>query len=91
MTTAMKRTATVTKRMLGVDVLTAARDRIRWTLDAFPRACVSFSGGKDSTVMLHLVMEEVIARGRKIGLLFLDLAILGARTFRVGGGSARRC
>jgi predicted phosphoadenosine phosphosulfate sulfurtransferase len=72
MTTAMKRTATVTKRMLGVDVLTAARDRIRWTLDAFPRACVSFSGGKDSTVMLHLVMEEVITRGRKIGLLFLD-------------------
>lgn len=62
----------VAKRRLGVDVLTAARDRIRWTLDTFHRACVSFSGGKDSTAMLHLVMEEIIARGRKVGLLFID-------------------
>ena len=61
------------KRGLGVDVLTAARERIAWTFDMFPRVYVSFSGGKDSTVMLHLIMDEAIKRQRKVGLLFIDL------------------
>ena len=34
---------------------------------------LSFSGGKDSTVMLHLVMDEAKKRNRKIGLLIVDL------------------
>lgn len=54
-------------------VLTAARERIAWTLDTFERAYVSFSGGKDSTVLLHLVMEEAIRRDRIIGVLIVDL------------------
>jgi predicted phosphoadenosine phosphosulfate sulfurtransferase len=58
---------------LGMDVLTAARQRIAWTFDNFERISVSFSGGKDSTVMLHLTMDEAIKRGRKVGLLFIDL------------------
>ena len=58
---------------LGIDVLTAARERIAWTFDRFPRVYVSFSGGKDSTVMLHLVADEAKRRGRKFGLLFVDL------------------
>lgn len=61
------------KRPLGIDVLTAARARIARVFDDFPRVYLSFSGGKDSTVMLHLVMAEAIARQRKIGLLFVDL------------------
>jgi predicted phosphoadenosine phosphosulfate sulfurtransferase len=61
------------KRGLGIDVLTAARQRIEWAFDTCPRICVSFSGGKDSTVMLHLVMDEAIARRRKVGVLFVDL------------------
>lgn len=61
------------KRYLGVSVLEAARQRISWVFDTFPRTYVSFSGGKDSTVMLHLVMEEAIKRNRKIGVLFVDL------------------
>lgn len=61
------------KTPLGVSVLDAARKRIAWTFDRFPRISVSFSGGKDSTVMLHLVMEEAIRRQRKVGLLFIDL------------------
>jgi predicted phosphoadenosine phosphosulfate sulfurtransferase len=61
------------KRPLGKDVLTAARERIALVFDRFPRIYVSFSGGKDSTVMLHLVMDEAIRRGRKIGVLFIDL------------------
>jgi len=64
--------ASVGRRMLDIDVLTAARQRIAWAFESFPRICVSFSGGKDSTVMLHLVMEEAIARGRKVAVLFLD-------------------
>ncbi len=61
------------KRYLGINVLEAARQRIAWTFDVFPRIYVSFSGGKDSTVMLHLVMDEAIRRGRRIGLLLVDL------------------
>lgn len=61
------------KHGIGIDVLTAARKRIEWTFDRFPRIYVSFSGGKDSTVMLHLVMAEAIKRQRKVGVLFVDL------------------
>lgn len=61
------------KRPLGINVLEAARQRIAWVFDEFPRIYVSFSGGKDSTVMLHLVMDEAIKRNRKIGVLFVDL------------------
>lgn len=61
------------KRGLGYDVYTAAQQRIAWTFDTFPRIYVSFSGGKDSTVMLHMVMDEAIKRGRQVGILFIDL------------------
>lgn len=60
------------QKYLGIDVLTAAKERISWTFDNFPQIYVSFSGGKDSTVMLHLVAEEAKRRNRKIGLLFID-------------------
>lgn len=61
------------KKYIGVDVLTAARQRISYIFDNFPRIYVSFSGGKDSTVMLHLAAEEAIKRKRRIGMLFIDL------------------
>lgn len=61
------------KIRLGIDVLTAARDRIAWTFDTFERVYVSFSGGKDSTVMLHLAADEARKRGRRFGLMFVDL------------------
>ena len=61
------------KHPLGIDVLTAAQQRISYVFDNFQRYCVSFSGGKDSSVMTHLVMEEAIKRGAKVGLLFIDL------------------
>ncbi|WP_223268632.1 phosphoadenosine phosphosulfate reductase family protein, partial [Streptosporangium nondiastaticum] len=54
-------------------VLQAARERIAWTFDEFEKVYVSFSGGKDSTVMLHLVMEEAINRRRQVGVLIIDL------------------
>lgn len=61
------------RRHLNTDVLTAARQRISEVFDQFDAVYLSFSGGKDSTVMLHLVMAEAITRGRKVGLLFVDL------------------
>lgn len=61
------------KKYSDIDVLTAARRRISYAFDAFERIYVSFSGGKDSSVMLHLVMDEAIRRDRKVGLLIIDL------------------
>jgi len=61
------------KQYLGITVLEAARQRIAWVFDTFPRIYLSFSGGKDSTAMLHLVMDEAIARQRQVGVLFIDL------------------
>ena len=58
------------KKQLSVNVLTAARERIAWTFDTFDRIYVSFSGGKDSSVMLNLVMDEAIKQGCKVGVLF---------------------
>lgn len=61
------------KRRLGMDVLTAAQERVAWTFDNFDRVYVSFSAGKDSTVMLHLVMAEAKRRDRKVAVLLVDL------------------
>lgn len=55
------------------DVLTAARERVSYAFDNFERIYVSFSGGKDSSVMMHLVLAEAIKRKRKVGVLVIDL------------------
>ena len=61
------------KRYLGKSVLEAAKERIAWTFDVFPRIILSFSGGKDSTVMMHLVMQEAQRRNRKVAVMLVDL------------------
>lgn len=63
----------VTRINLGIDVHEAARRRIAFAFDTFDRICVSFSGGKDSTVMLHMAALEARRRRRRIGVLFIDL------------------
>jgi len=60
------------KRPIDKTVYAAAKERIAYTFDNFERIFVSFSGGKDSTAMLHLVMEEAQARGRKVGCMLID-------------------
>lgn len=61
------------KKYRDTDVLTASRNRISIIFDNFERIYCAFSGGKDSTVMTHLVMDEAVKRNRKIAIMFLDL------------------
>lgn len=70
------------KTPIGVDVLQAARDRIRYTFDHFEAIYVSFSAGKDSSVMFHLVMDEAKRRNRKVGILLIDLEAQYALTIQ---------
>lgn len=63
----------ILKKYSDVDVLTASKERISFVFDNFERIYLSFSAGKDSTVMLHLVMQEAEKRQRKIGILLVDL------------------
>lgn len=62
------------------NVYNAARRRIHWALDRCERAYVSFSGGKDSTVMLHMVAQIARERGRRVGVLIIDLEAQYAST-----------
>lgn len=61
------------KVYIDKSVLQASKERVSQIFDNFESYYISFSGGKDSTVMSHLVMEEAIRRGKKVGLLIIDL------------------
>lgn len=61
------------KKYLKDNVYEACKKRISYTFDNFEKIYISFSAGKDSTVMLHMVMDEAIKRKRKVGLLLIDL------------------
>jgi len=54
------------------DVVTAAKERIAYIFDEFENITVSVSGGKDSTVLAWLALQEAHKRDRKIGIFFLD-------------------
>jgi predicted phosphoadenosine phosphosulfate sulfurtransferase len=57
----------------GASVLDAAKDRIRVLFDEFEQIVVSFSGGKDSTVILNLAIEVAREKGRlPVAVVFLD-------------------
>lgn len=61
------------KRYLTIDVNQAARDRVAWVFDTYQRVYCSYSAGKDSTVMLHLAATEARERGRRLGVVLIDL------------------
>lgn len=61
------------KKYINKSVYAAAKERIEKTFDLFEKVYVSFSGGKDSTVMLHMVMAEAEKRCRTVGVLIIDL------------------
>lgn len=62
-----------TKIYQQINVLEASKERISKSFDIFEKLYISFSGGKDSSVMFHLVMEEAKKRNRKVGVLIIDL------------------
>jgi predicted phosphoadenosine phosphosulfate sulfurtransferase len=61
------------KNYLDINVLEASKQRISDIFDNFNRYYISFSGGKDSTIITHLIMNEAKRRNKKVGLLIVDL------------------
>lgn len=61
------------KIKLGVDVYTAAKDRIKYAFENFEKVYCSFSAGKDSTVMLHMVADEARRQNKRFGIMVVDL------------------
>lgn len=55
-----------------VDVLEAVNKRISFLFDNYDNIQLAFSGGKDSTVLFHLINEEAKKRDRKFMLYFQD-------------------
>lgn len=63
-----------TKKPLGINVLEAATQRLKVIYEAFDRVYISFSGGKDSTVLLHLAIQAAREAGKlPVHALFIDL------------------
>ncbi|MBL2109164.1 hypothetical protein ELI59_27210 [Klebsiella pneumoniae] len=60
----------IEKIRMGEDVLSASMHRIEWVFDTFSSVCLSFSGGKDSTVLFHLVAEVARKKKRYFSVLF---------------------
>ncbi|EJE8511651.1 phosphoadenosine phosphosulfate reductase family protein, partial [Shigella sonnei] len=62
----------IQKIRTGEDVLSATVQRIEWLFDSFISVCLSFSGGKDSTVLYHLMAEVARRKKRHFSVLFID-------------------
>jgi hypothetical protein len=62
------------KQLMDINVYEAAKQRINHILDIFDNVAVSFSGGKDSLVVLSLVEEVYAERGmdEKVKVVFRD-------------------
>lgn len=59
-----KRSMTLPKMSLDIDVWAAAKERMRHAYKIFDHIAVSFSGGKDSTAVLHTALEVAEELGR---------------------------
>ncbi len=57
---------------LDIDVLDAALLRLDWVFESFEQVCLSFSGGKDSTVLFHLAATVARKKRKKFVVLFID-------------------
>lgn len=62
----------IRQTFLKINVVDATRKRIEWIFDNFDNIVVSISGGKDSTVLAYMTLQEAHKRNRKVGVFFLD-------------------
>jgi predicted phosphoadenosine phosphosulfate sulfurtransferase len=62
----------IRQTFLKINVVDATRKRIEWLFDGFDNIVVSISGGKDSTVLAYMTLQEAHKRNRKVGIFFLD-------------------
>lgn len=62
------------RKYASMNVYDAAVERLEFIFERFNRIYISFSGGKDSGVMLNMVADFMRSRGidRKIGVMILD-------------------
>lgn len=62
------------KTYLDQNVYDAARERLRFVFERFEAVSVSFSGGKDSSVLLHMALEVAQEMDKlPLHVLFVDL------------------
>ena len=55
------------------NVYEASLERIEYAFDNFDNLCVSYSGGKDSTLMIQLVNMIAKKKNKKFDVLFIDM------------------
>lgn len=55
------------------NVYEASKKRMQFVFDNFEQVVLSFSGGKDSSVMFHIAAEEARLRNRKFTVMIVDL------------------
>lgn len=60
------------KKYVNTDVYTLAKDRIKYIFSNFERIYLSLSGGKDSTVCFHLLVDEAKKNKKKFSVLYID-------------------
>ncbi len=60
------------KILTGENVLNATKSRLEWVFDTFEKVCLSFSGGKDSTVLFHLLADVARRKHRIFSVMFID-------------------
>ena len=66
---------------LGVDVFTAAKERIHHVYETYDVVVVSYSGGKDSTICLELTVQVARDLGKlPVNVLFFDEEVLFPET-----------
>ena len=69
------------KLYIDSDVYTEAKKRIKWAIENHPDFYVSFSGGKDSGVLFHLVREVATELDRlPVKVVFSDLEVVFQET-----------
>lgn len=57
---------------INMNVFDAAIARLDWVFDTFENVCLSFSGGKDSSVLFHLAAIVARKKKKKFSVLFID-------------------